>query len=228
MVDRADAGRQEQPFRRMDRRFLVEDDGARRHQRMAEAFLDVPSDIRATGVGRELACGQGRRDRNHARSRRVDCGTSRRAVSRNDRSVRVELLRCGDAVPEAQSDHLRRVGDRPATQRHQQIGAGLARRIRRRDDIGARSMRADPGAEPGKAIAKHLPQSLDEVGLTRQSAARENEDRARIEAIDLLRQRFGIGFAEDDASHRRKAVNSAQHHRPIGRRKYTSKRHARA
>jgi hypothetical protein len=32
----------------------------------------------------------------------------------------------------------------------------------------ARGMRADPGGEPGKAVAERLPQLLDEAGLARE------------------------------------------------------------
>jgi hypothetical protein len=72
-------------------------------------------------------------------------------------------------------------------------------------------MRTNLGAEPGKAVAKHLPQPLDEIGLARQGAARQDENRASVEPVDLLRQRFGKGFAEHDAFHLRKAIGAAQH-----------------
>jgi hypothetical protein len=41
----------------------------------------------------------------------------------------------------------------------------------------------------------------------------EDEDRAGVEAIGLLRQRFGKGLAEDDVFHRRKSIDTAQHRR---------------
>ena len=52
---------------------------------------------------------------------------------------------------------------------------------------------------------------LDELGLARQGAARQDENRASVEPVDLLRQRFGKGFAEHDAFHLRKAIGAAQH-----------------
>src|SRR5215469_12153165 len=75
-------------------------------------------------------------------------------------------------------------------------------------------MRADLGMKAGEAVAEHLPQPLDEIGLARQRAACENKYRARVEAIDLLRQCLGKGFPENDALDRRKAVDAAQHVAP--------------
>ena len=178
---------------------------------MAEALLEVARRVGAAGAGGELARRQSRRDRDHAHAGRLDRRALRRAVGSDPGAEGVELLRLGDAVAEAEADHLGRVGDRAAAQGDDQVGAGLARRVRRRDDIGARRMRANLGADPGKAVAQHLPQPLDEIGLARERAARHHKDRTGIEAVDLMRQRFGIGGAEDNAFHVREAIGAAQH-----------------
>src|SRR5256885_15586514 len=74
-------------------------------------------------------------------------------------------------------------------------------------------MRADLGAEPGKAVAEHVSQPLDEASLSGERAARQDEDGASLEPVHLLRQRFGKGSAEHDAFHLRKAIDAAQHRR---------------
>ena len=134
---------------------------------MAEALLDVLPGVGAAGASRELAGGQGGRDRDHPHSGRLDRGTRARAVGRDAGAEIVELFGCRDAVAEAEADHLRRVGDRAAAQGDDQIGAGLVRHIGRGDDIGARRVRGDLGADPGKTISQRLPQPLDEIGLAR-------------------------------------------------------------
>ena len=181
---------------------------------MAEALLDVAPGVGAAGAGRELARRQGRRDGDHAHPRRLDLGPPRRAVGSDRGAVIVELLGRGHPVAEAQAHHLRRIGDRAAANRDDQIGAGLARRVGRGDDIAARGMRADLRANAGKAVAEHLPQPVDIIGLTSQGAARQHKDGARVEPVDLLRQRLGVGLPEDDAFHCRKPVGSAEHRIP--------------
>ena len=146
-----------------------------------------------------------------AHARRLDLRAPRRAVGRDLGAVVVELRRLGDPVAETKADHLGGVGDRPAAEGHEQIGAGVARRICRLDHIGPRRVRADLGADPGDPVSQHLAQPVDGVGLAGERAAGEDEHRAGVEAIDLLRQRFGKGLAEDDAFHRRKSIDAAQH-----------------
>ena len=144
---------------------------------------------------------------------RLDRGPLGRAVGGDARPEIVELFGRRDIIAEAQPDHLCRIGHRAAAQGDDQIGTCLARHIGGSDDIVARRMRADLGAEAGKAVAEHLPQPLDEIGLARQGAARQDEDGAGVEPVDLLRQRFDIRLAENDAFHLRKAIDAAQHRR---------------
>ena len=178
---------------------------------MAEALLEVTPGVGAAGPGGELAGRQGGRDRDHAHPRRLDRRSPQSAIGGDRGAEVVELLGGGDAVAEAEPDHLGRVGDRAAAQGDDQIGAGLARHIGCGDDIAARRMRADPGEEPGKAVAERLPQPLDEAALPRQGAARQHKDGAGVEPVDLLRQRLGEGRAEDHILHLRKAVGAGQH-----------------
>jgi hypothetical protein len=56
-----------------------------------------------------------------------------------------------------------------------------------------------------------LTKPVDGIGGSGESAACEDEDRLSVESIDLLRQRFSEGFAENDAFHLREAIDTAQH-----------------
>ena len=135
-----------------------------------------------------------------------------RAVSRDPGAEIIELFGRADRVAETQPDHLRRIGDRAAADRDDQIGAGLARHIGRGDDIGARGVRADLGAGPGKAVAEHPPQTVRHRSVSRAKVPLAmHKNRAGVEPVDLLRQRLGKRCAENDILHLRKAVDAAQH-----------------
>jgi hypothetical protein len=209
VIDGPDAGRQKQPFRRVGARHRIEDDRARDHLGMTEALLDMPRGVGAAGAGRKFARRQGCRDRDHTYPGRLNRRALGAAVRGDLGAVSIELLRCRDAIAEAQADHLRRIGDRATAQGDDQIGASLARPVGCGHDVGARRMRADRSAQAGKAVAKHLLQPLDEIGLARERAACQHEYSARVEAVDLLRQRVGEGSPEDDAFHQGETINAA-------------------
>jgi hypothetical protein len=72
-------------------------------------------------------------------------------------------------------------------------------------------MGADPGADAGEPITQHPLEPVDRVGLAGERAAGEDEDRPRLDPVDLLAERFGKRLAKDDAVHRRETINAAQH-----------------
>jgi len=72
-------------------------------------------------------------------------------------------------------------------------------------------MSADLRTHAGEAVAEHRAEPADGVGLAGERAAREDEHRLRLDAVDLLRQPLDKGFPEDDALHRRKPIDLTQH-----------------
>ena len=206
VIDGADAGRQEQPFGRVDARLRIEDHGARHHQRMAVALLDVPRGVGAAGRRGELAGRQVSSGSRSSAPRRVDFAgaapcrrqRSRRGNCRAATASVTPLPRQSATILAASvTEPPPRVTSRSARPRapHSPL-----------HHIDARGVRADFRADPGHAVAEGLAEPVDAVGRAGERAAGENKHRAGVEPIDLLRERLGKGLAEDDAFHLRKAI----------------------
>ena len=211
VVDGADAGRQEQPFRRVDSRGRVQDHAARHHLRVAVALLHLPHRVGAAGGRGELASREGGGHRDRAHSGRVHRRALGAAVGMDPRTERVELAGLGHAVPQAEPDHLGGVGHRPATDGQQRVRPGLARRVGRGHHVDARRVGADLRTHARQPVAENGAHPIHHVGLPCQRAAGEHKDGVGADALDLLRKRFDERHAVDHPVHRRVAVDTLLH-----------------
>ncbi|GCC46027.1 hypothetical protein chiPu_0030302, partial [Chiloscyllium punctatum] len=181
MVDRADAGRQKQPVRRVHRQVRIEDRGARHHQRMAQHLLlplDLVGDARDR---RELAAGDRGRHADLAHGRRIHLGRDATTGAN-----RIDAVGCGDIVGEAELHRLGAIGDRAAADGDDQIGLRIARLFRRRDDRGARRMRRHLVEGPDAAGPERRADFLDLVGVAVQRARHHQERALRAQPVQLL------------------------------------------
>ena len=155
MVDRADAGGEEQPFRRVDGR--PPGPGSRCAASSARG-RSFPSPAAPCRCSRRSEVNSPADSVVGTAIERTPGGfTGGRSVrpSAMDRGAEVvELAGLGDIVAQAEADHLRRVGHRPAADGQQRIRLRLARGIGRRDDIDARRVRADLRADARPACCR--------------------------------------------------------------------------
>ena len=211
MVERADARGQEQPFRRVQRHRGVQDHRARHHQRVGVALLHLAHGVGAAGERIVLPRRQRGGDVDGAQRGWFAVRALGAAVGRDAGGESVELRGVGHVVAQAQRDHLRRVGDRAAADRHQQVGVLRPRLVGGGDHVGARGMRADAGAEPGHAVAERGADLVHRVGLPRERAAGQHIHRLCADVLHLLRQRGGEGFAVDNSLHLGEAPGAFGH-----------------
>ena len=176
MVDRADAGRQPQPFRCVHRDRRIEHDSARHDPRMPDQFLDPVPLVGDPGNRAELAGRQRRRHRDLRHRGRLHVGRRpERAIRPLDRAEPSIASALRDVVREAQLHRLGAVGDRAPADRGDHVGSGLARHRRCLDHGRARRVRRHPVEHPGAAVAERAPHLFDLVGRAVQSAADHQE-----------------------------------------------------
>ena len=199
VIDGADAGRVQQPERRIERRFRVEDHRARRHQAVVERLLRVGRRQRNAGRALELGGRQRRGDRDHADGigRQADrCG---RARAVDAVAVRLHRLDRVEAEPEAQQHRLGRVDHRAAADRDQQIRLRRPRRVGAGNDVLARGMRRDPRIGADVTVTQRMHRPLQRsVFQLRQRACRGDEHALGSNAVRFRDERVGEWRPEDD------------------------------
>ena len=215
MIDRADAGGQEQPFRRVrgDRR--IEDHHARHHQGWPKLSFtpragSVQPAKRGVFAGRERGR-HGDRAQPGRRARRA--GGARRPV-RMRGTERIEPVRRRHVVAEAQPDHLRRVRltDPPPS-----VSSRSAPASRATFAAATTSGRGVCAPIRVHTPANRLPRRVAHWSTRSVSrahrAAGQHEDRARVQPRQPRPPAaVGEGLAVDHAVHVRKAVGP-RHHR---------------
>ena len=215
MVDRADAGRQPQPFGRVHGDRRIEHHGARDDLRVAEQLLHPMALVGDPGNRAEFAGRQCRRHGDLPHRGRIAGRRSEGAVRRFDGAQTVERLGSADAVCEAQLHRLRAVSDRAAADRRNQIGAGLAHRFGGLDNGAARGVRWHPIEDAGETVAEGLPHFGDLVGRAVERAADHQKDPLGTEPPRLLGEGLGGGLAEHHRLHRAEGdASRAQHDQP--------------
>ncbi len=209
MVDGADAGRQEQPVRRVHREFRIEDGGAWHHQRMAQHLL-LPLGLVGDACDRgEFAAGDRGRHADLPNCRRIHLG--RDAATGADG---VDAVGCGDIVGEAELHRFGTIRDRAAADGDDQVGLGIARLLGCRDDRGARRMRRHPVEDADAAGPERLADSFDLIGLAVQCARDHQEGALRAQPVQLLDDGFTGGPPEHDLVHGAK-YDTASVHAPL-------------
>ena len=189
VIDGADAGRQPQPFRRVDGDRGIEHDGDRNRHALLIALLLLDRLVGRPRQRVELAARQRRRHADHPHVRRIEHRRDHRAVGLDAGAEGVEALDCRDIVLEEDRDDLARVGDRAAADRDDQVGTRRARRIGRRQHVAARRVRLDAVVSRGMTVAERRLDPPDLVGLAIERHAGQDEHAPRVEALGLRRER---------------------------------------
>ena len=208
VIHRARAGAEPQLFRRVLRDGGIEDDRARHHHRVVEDLLQLAAGVGHQRAGIILAARQRARDRDHA-----DFRVAKPAKTPLRRGLEtVEPVLIEDLVLHAHQDDLCRIHHRAATDRDDEVGAGLLRFASDLHHRFARGVLRNAVEGRGTSLAKRLPYPLDFVGLGVQRPACDQENAARVQPLGLLAQRLGRGLAIDDLIHRRELVAACGPH----------------
>ena len=176
MVDGADAGRQEQPFRRVHGDGGIEDGRARHDERMPQHLLHLRALVGDAGDGAELAAGD--------RGRHADLAHGRRRSSRGAsplarRGCASMPSTSSDVVGEASCTALAPSVIEPPPTVTIRSAFGVARRVGGGDHRLARRMRRHRVEHAGAARAERAADLRDLVGLAVQRAADHQEGAAR-------------------------------------------------
>jgi len=207
VIDGADAGGEEEPHRRVPRHFRVENHGLRNHVGMAEHLLGLRGFVGDAGDVRELAGRQGRGNRDLPHRGRHDGVRRLYAIERGH---------VADIIGEAKLHRLGGVGDRAATQRHDEIGVGRARLLGRRDHRGARRVRRHLVEGADTFVAERAADLLDLVGLAIERAAHHQKDALRSGAQHQVRKCYVGGRAVDHFVHLAEYDSSGLRHHSSG------------
>ena len=211
MIDGANAGGQEQPFRSVNRDSGVQNDRARHHQRVAVALLAVADRVGAAGERGELPRRQRRGHGDGAHAWWLHRRAHGISVGGDGRGESVQLIGVGNVVAQAQPHHFRRVRHRSAAHRDNRVRPSRACFVGCRNDVDTRRVRTDFGEHAGQAVAKHVTNLVDYAGFAGQGAAGHDVNGAGVEALYFVGQRFGQGDAVDDAVDGWVAMDAANH-----------------
>ena len=204
MIDRADAGREPQPFRRVHGDGGIEDHRERDDAGMDVGLLQPQPRLGDAGARVELAAAQ--------RGRHADLPHPRRAVLREAPLARdlvdhgaegLEPIRLANVVLEADGDRLAAVGRRPAADTDQQVAAGVAGLVGAGDHRVARAVRGHLVMHAGVARPKRRGDLPDRIGLAVERAPGEDEHPPGAEPIGRLGHGIGGRAAEHHAFHSR-------------------------
>ena len=196
MVDGADAGRKQQPFRRVHGDGGIEDGGARHRQSMAQHFLGPAAQVGDAGDGAEFAAGDRGRHADLTHGRRRDVG-GEPLVGPDP----VNVLDAAHIVGEAKLHRLGAVGDRAAAHGDDEIGVGGARLLGGGNDGLARGVRRH-GVEGADATrSKRAPDFVDFAGLAVERAADHEKGAGHAQPLDLRDNGLGGRMAEHHLVH---------------------------
>ena len=174
MIEGLDAGGGPQRAGRRQRDLRIENDRARADPRVVAETLDPRVLVGDAREGRELAGGQGGRDRD------------------------LRHVRLGPAVREQLQRHdLRRVDRAAAAEGHEGVGVHLPGLPDRGGHGPARDVLANAGVRPGPARAQQAFEALHESGARRQAVARQDERPPPAEAVELARDPVQRPGSED-------------------------------
>ncbi len=188
MVERTNAGRQEQPRRRARRHHRVEHDHARHQQPLQIDLLELGARVGGAGRRIEVAAAQCRRHRDLRHLRAVVLREHALALGRDAHHETVEILQRADVVLERQPDHLAGIGDRAAAEGRDQVGFRAACLGRRFEHVVERRVRGDGGKLP----AQRAPSAL-RISSTHGDSARAAHSTSR-------RTRFAPSRADSSAT----------------------------
>ncbi len=183
MIHRADAGREEQPFRRVHGQPGIENGRARDGEGMPQpllhmgAFVGDPCDVA------ELAAGDrgGHADLPH--DRRLEL----RLLAAAGADV-VDALDRRDIIGKTELHRLGAIGDRAAADGDDEIGLGVAGLVGGGNDGRARRMRGHLVEDAGAARAHRLADFCDLAGLAMQRSAHHQEGALRAEPVESARR----------------------------------------
>lgn len=211
VVEGADAGREEQPFRRVHRDGGIEDGRARHRERMPQHLLHMSAEVGHARNRRELAAGN--------RGRHADLTHGWRGHLRRNALMHADALDAVDvvdAVGETELHGLGAVSDRAPANGDDQVGARLSRRMSGCDHRLARRVCGHGIEQPGAARAERLHDFCDLVGLTVQRARDHQEGATRPQPIHLADDGFSCRMAEHDLLNRAVNDTSLMHACPPG------------
>ena len=116
VIDGADTGGQEQPFRRVHRRRRIKDHRFWHDPGMTKQLLDVGPLVGHAGNGAELTTRQGRRHGDLRHRRRVARRWSGHSIRADHGAQHIHLLRLSNVVGQTQRHRLGGIGDRTAAE----------------------------------------------------------------------------------------------------------------
>ena len=197
MVDGANAGREKQPFRRVQAEPGIEDHRARHRQWMAQRLLDLGLLVGDAGGRGKLAAGNRRRHADLAHGGGLELRRSAAAGA-----DAIDVVGVTDVVGEAKLDSLGAIGDRAAADGHDQVGIGGAGLFGRGNHCRARRMRRHRVKSADAARPQLAADLLDLVGLAVQRPADHQERALRAQSVQLFQNRPGCRPPEHDLIHR--------------------------
>ena len=204
MIDRADAGREPQPFRRVHGDGRIEDHHERDDAGMNIGLLQPQPRLGDAGTRVEFAAAE--------RRRHADLPHPRRAVLREvplacdlvDHGAEgFQPVRLANVVFQADGDRLAAVGRRPAADTQQQVAAGIARLVGAGDHRVARAVRRHLVMHAGVARPQRVGDPADRIGFPVERPPGEDEYPPGAEPIGRLGHRIGGRTAEHHAFHSR-------------------------
>ena len=213
VVNRLQPGRQHEVHRRRESCGRIQHDDPRHDQPVAEAFLDAFARIGDAGEGIELGSRQRGRYGDHADSigRRPDRLRRRRgSFLRFTGAIGVQVVDRLHVLPERDQDRLGGIDHRTATDRHDQIGTGLARHLSTLDDARPRRVRGNASVGTGVQLAEIVDHRRQQRAL-RHRLRGGDEHLLRAQPLGLGAQRNARWPAIDDALDVLMSVDAVQH-----------------
>ncbi|MCY1173987.1 hypothetical protein D9M73_141720 [compost metagenome] len=214
MIDRPDAGRQPQPFGRVQRDGGIEHHHDRGHVAMLIALLVRRDLVGRARQGVELSAGQGGGDANRPNVGSDLYRIDHSAVAIDEGAQRLEILDRPHVVLEQQRHDLARVDDRATPDADDQVRSGGACGLGCGENVRARRVRGDPAMRGGVTIAQRDLNLCDFVGIAAQTVGGQQEHLACAHRLGLCAKRVARGLPHRDALGRRKSHlgrNDARH-----------------
>ena len=204
MIDRADAGREPQPFRRVHGDGGIEDHHERDDAGMDIGLLQPQPWLGDAGTRIELAAAQRRRHADLAHPGRAilrEVPLARGLVDHGTEGF--QSVRLANVVFQANGDGLAAVGRRPAADTDQQVAAGIARLVGAGDHGVARAVRRHVVMHAGVARSECSGDLPDRIGIAVECLAGEDEHPFGAQPLGCLGDSLGGRAAEHHPVHSR-------------------------